>query len=212
MRDDYYELLGLSSTARASDITSAYKKLALQLHPDKSGGGDSESFAAVSEAYRVLSDAAARRRYDERARWIQTHPEQVRPLHEFAVGALPQVSVVRQLASRQRSAFPGRRRHSISASKHDVGRRETPLSQARGGIMTPSPGSGSVRKICTAPTSASSAWIMPRMPRMCSETNLMVHHEVLGDCHEISLPCLGLTSIRQRRSTLKGVGVGAQKR
>ena len=60
---DHYAALGIQSTADASDIRKAYKKRALQTHPDK--GGDEEEFKRVGAAYTVLSDEAKRSEYDE---------------------------------------------------------------------------------------------------------------------------------------------------
>ena len=60
---DHYAALGVQSTADASDIRKAYKKRALQTHPDK--GGDEEEFKRVGAAYAVLSDQDKRRDYDE---------------------------------------------------------------------------------------------------------------------------------------------------
>ena len=63
---DYYEVLGVSRTASDPDIKSAYRRLAVQHHPDKNPG-DAEAedrFKEAAEAYSVLSDAEQRRRYD----------------------------------------------------------------------------------------------------------------------------------------------------
>jgi curved DNA-binding protein CbpA len=68
---DYYQVLGLTKTASPKKIKSAYKKLALQYHPDKVKGSDEEKDAAeqvfirVSEAYAVLSDEKKRQVYDK---------------------------------------------------------------------------------------------------------------------------------------------------
>ena len=49
-----YQILGLEKSASADDIKRAYKKLAVQNHPDK--GGDEKKFQEISNAYDVLSD------------------------------------------------------------------------------------------------------------------------------------------------------------
>src|SRR3546814_14137346 len=63
---DYYELLEVERTADAAAIKSAYRKLAMKYHPDKTGGcTDSEAkFKAVSEAYECLKDPQKRAAYD----------------------------------------------------------------------------------------------------------------------------------------------------
>lgn len=60
---DLYRVLGLSKDASQDDIRSAFKKLALQHHPDKKAGDDSE-FKKINEAYQILSDVDKRRVYD----------------------------------------------------------------------------------------------------------------------------------------------------
>ncbi|HEX8567178.1 MAG TPA: molecular chaperone DnaJ [Pyrinomonadaceae bacterium] len=63
---DYYEILGVQKNAGEQEIKSAYRKLALQYHPDKNPGDAvaEEKFKEAAEAYSVLSDADARTRYD----------------------------------------------------------------------------------------------------------------------------------------------------
>ncbi len=63
---DYYEILGVSRTADDADIKSAYRKLALQYHPDRNPGDKTaeERFKAAAEAYSVLADPEKRSRYD----------------------------------------------------------------------------------------------------------------------------------------------------
>lgn len=59
---DHYRVLGLEPHARPAEIKRAYRRRALQTHPDREG--DPESFRRVRRAYEVLSDVRRRRRYD----------------------------------------------------------------------------------------------------------------------------------------------------
>ena len=63
---DFYTALGVSSSASASEIKKAYRKLAKDLHPDKNPGNPQaeQRFKEVSEAYSVLSDEEERKEYD----------------------------------------------------------------------------------------------------------------------------------------------------
>jgi molecular chaperone DnaJ len=62
---DYYEVLGVPKNAEKGDIKNAYRKLALQYHPDRNkSAGAEERFKEISEAYAVLSDDDKRKRYD----------------------------------------------------------------------------------------------------------------------------------------------------
>ena len=63
---DYYEVLGVARTATDREIKSAYRKLAVQFHPDKNPGNTEaeERFKEAAEAYSVLSDTEQRARYD----------------------------------------------------------------------------------------------------------------------------------------------------
>ena len=63
---DYYEVLGLQKSASKEDIKGAYRKLALQYHPDRNKTPEAEGrFKEISEAYAVLSDDEKRKRYDQ---------------------------------------------------------------------------------------------------------------------------------------------------
>jgi molecular chaperone DnaJ len=62
---DYYEVLGVSKTASKDEIKDAYRKLALQYHPDRNKAPEAEEkFKEVSEAYAALSDDQKRQQYD----------------------------------------------------------------------------------------------------------------------------------------------------
>jgi len=63
---DYYEVLGVSKTSSMDEIKDAYRKLAMQYHPDRNKAPDAEEkFKELSEAYAVLSDPEKRSQYDQ---------------------------------------------------------------------------------------------------------------------------------------------------
>jgi molecular chaperone DnaJ len=65
-KKDYYDVLGVSKEAGEKDLKTAYRKLAMKYHPDKSDAPDAEDrFKEISEAYAVLSDPDKRRQYDQ---------------------------------------------------------------------------------------------------------------------------------------------------
>ena len=66
--NDLYEILGITKTATQEEIKKAYRKLSLELHPDRNNGSDesTEKFKKISNAYETLGDEENRKRYDMR--------------------------------------------------------------------------------------------------------------------------------------------------
>jgi molecular chaperone DnaJ len=60
---DYYDVLGVGKNASPDEIKKAFRRLAVQYHPDR--GGDEAQFREATEAYEVLKDDAKRKRYDQ---------------------------------------------------------------------------------------------------------------------------------------------------
>lgn len=75
---DYYKILGVAKNASVDDVKKAYRKLAMQHHPDRNPGNKAaeEKFKEINEAYEVLRDTDKRARYDQLGdsyqRWQQT--------------------------------------------------------------------------------------------------------------------------------------------
>lgn len=66
MAQDYYEILGISKNAKEDEIKRAYRRLALQYHPDRNKSKEAEEkFKEVTKAYEVLSDSQKRQTYDQ---------------------------------------------------------------------------------------------------------------------------------------------------
>jgi curved DNA-binding protein len=78
--DDFYQILGVPRNADQDEIQRAYRKLARTYHPDVNADPAAEDrFKEISEAYDVLSDPQARRRYDDFGRDFRQVPEDADP-------------------------------------------------------------------------------------------------------------------------------------
>jgi DnaJ-class molecular chaperone len=62
---NYYMILGVARSESAAGIRTRHRDLARQLHPDVAGAQSTSAFREITEAYEVLADPAARRRYNE---------------------------------------------------------------------------------------------------------------------------------------------------
>ncbi|MBK9139464.1 MAG: J domain-containing protein [Verrucomicrobia bacterium] len=93
MRKNYYLILGVPADASREDIKAAFRRRALELHPDRSGMG-SGPFLEVQEAYRVLGDPELRRRYDREHRALALHGRS-RPPAEPLVSPRPKAEPLR---------------------------------------------------------------------------------------------------------------------
>lgn len=73
---NHYELLGVKDTAGIAEIRSAYRKIAVKLHPDRNPGNKeaADRFSRISAAYQVLSDPRTREVYDRERRRTSPRP------------------------------------------------------------------------------------------------------------------------------------------
>ena len=78
---DYYSILGVNADASAEDIKRAFRRLALQHHPDRNPENIKAAeakFKEINEAYEVLGDEGTRWRYDSLAR-LSGYPQRTKP-------------------------------------------------------------------------------------------------------------------------------------
>ena len=67
MSKNYYDILGVSKSASEAEIKKAYKKKAMQYHPDKNAGDKNAEakFKEINEAYQTLGDTSKKKNYDQ---------------------------------------------------------------------------------------------------------------------------------------------------
>jgi DnaJ-class molecular chaperone len=106
MTKNYYVILGVAHDATLEQIKAAFRRRALELHPDRSGLG-SEPFQEIQEAYGVLGDPERRRRYDRRLRPATSRRPAPRPDAEPMTAPRPE-------AEPFRSGAPARSLRDIS--------------------------------------------------------------------------------------------------
>lgn len=85
MSQNHYQVLGVSTTATAREIKLAYKRLAVQYHPDKHGGNTlyEDLFKAVAAAYRILGEPSRRAQYDHQLQLAARRAEELRRQQQY---------------------------------------------------------------------------------------------------------------------------------
>jgi len=100
---DYYQILNVSQDARAEDIKRAFRRLALQHHPDRNPGNVQEAgekFKEINEAYEVLSDEHRRWQYD-RLTSLSSHTGRTIPVEDIFnknMGSESMMEMIRRMA------------------------------------------------------------------------------------------------------------------
>ena len=89
---NYYDELNLKKNATASEIKSAFKKMAKEYHPDSNSGGDAEKFKTINEAYQILNDAPKKAEYDINESGITKEVEKVKRRKSKITPLLPPIT------------------------------------------------------------------------------------------------------------------------
>ena len=95
MSKNYYLMLGITSDASSEDIKTAFRRRAMELHPDTSGL-ESGPFLELREAYDVLGNPESRWRYDRQSSPVAVNRRRSRPVAEPLVPQKPRAEPLRQ--------------------------------------------------------------------------------------------------------------------
>jgi curved DNA-binding protein CbpA len=110
---NYYNILGVAPTASDKEIKLAFKRLAIQYHPDKHQGNEkfAEQFKVVNEAYQVLSDPTKRSFHDLRLQYAREH-ERIRQQQAQQRARYPQTREPASVSERHYRSIPKQKRFS----------------------------------------------------------------------------------------------------
>jgi len=136
---DLYEVLGIEREAGIAEIRAAYRKAAMNKHPDR--GGTAEEFAAIKRAYDVLSSASGRKIYDETGKideLVSSRPKRVvavitAVLKEIVVSLAQSGTIVKKQDMTQAVVTAlDKRRNNMIAAIGRAGKIQETLIQMRG--------------------------------------------------------------------------------
>jgi len=115
---DYYQILGVARNASASEIKGAYRKLAMQFHPDRNPGDKQaeERFKEMNEAYQVLSDPQKRARYNQLGHPTRSGSSKVHPATLIGASGPASRADTRKLISTTCLEMPASRISSVPFS------------------------------------------------------------------------------------------------
>jgi curved DNA-binding protein CbpA len=103
---NYYQILGISSTASQEEIKVAFKKLAKEFHPDKHRGSDmyEDQFKKINSAYQTLSDPVKKARYDLKLKYAASSPLPQKNVDNFAAKRAREQKSARAAEAKQKRA------------------------------------------------------------------------------------------------------------
>jgi curved DNA-binding protein len=218
---NYYEILGVSPEATSEEIKKAFRRLALQYHPDRNPGNKEaeEKFKDISEAYEVLHNSDKRAQYDQLGRFWK------KPGFGRQAGKASSARTAGGTANGTRTSRNGSGRNSTQEMDYSqfpdfnsfvdqmVGRRQTTRTTTTATTASPRVNSSNAFR----PGTTKTAYTVPRESRKDIEANLTLPLEKAyeggrerirledGRSLEIDMPAAMVTGQRVR---LKGLGIG----